>query len=81
MKQNKGASAVLDQIYTTRRENLRALSGGADGRSRVGAKLGYSVQYMSQLIGVNPTRDISEKAARTIEEKLDLVNGWLDVAR
>lgn len=81
MKQQKDAGAVLEQIYNTRRENLRGLCGGNNDRARVAEKLGYSVQYMSQLIGVSPIRQITEKAARTIEVKLGLVNGWLDVVR
>ncbi len=81
MKQPKTAGDVLDLIYKTRRDNLRTLAGRGDDRADVAFRLGYSLQYMSQLIGVSPKRTINEKAARTIEAKLGLANGWLDVAR
>lgn len=81
MKQKDTPSAVLQRIYETRRDNLRLLAEGAGGAAGVGGKIGYSGQYMSQLIGMNPIRVINEKAARTIEAKLKLANGWLDVAR
>ncbi len=81
MKQQAESSDALERIYMTRRENLRMLASAPSSPGELGGKLGFSSQYLSQLIGANPTRTVSEKAARRIEDVLGLNNGWLDVAR
>lgn len=81
MKMNTPSGSVLDRIYETRRANLRALAAPPASATTVGVRLGFTPQYMGHLIGRNPTRTISEKTARVIEEKLGLAGGWLDVAR
>lgn len=75
------SSTVLDKIYATRRANLKSLTIPPASSASLCEKLDFTPQYLSQLIGMNHSRTVSEKAARTIEEKLGLANGWLDVAR
>jgi len=42
-------------------------------------KLGYSnASFIVQMTGPNPTREVTEKTARKIEQTLDLPIGWLD---
>lgn len=66
-------------VYTTRRENLRALTREWGGPTSLSKKLGHSNgSYLAQLIGPHPSREISEKVAREIETKLGLPLGWLD---
>ncbi len=70
---------ALAPVYEVRRENLRALAeGSAAGLAR---KLSVSAAYMSQLIGVTPTRTVSERMARRAEQALGLHQGWLDIKR
>jgi hypothetical protein len=66
------------KIFEIRRENLREL---AAARTTTGlAKiLGYRhPSFISQMIGPNPTREITEKSARSYERKLSLESGYLD---
>lgn len=66
-------------VYHTRRENLRALMREWGGPTSLAKKLGHANgSYLAQLIGPNPSRDISEKVAREIESKLGLPSNWLD---
>ena len=58
---------------------MRKLIKARGGAGALARQLGHkSGSYLSQIAGPNPTRDISEPAAREIEEKLDLSTGWLD---
>jgi hypothetical protein len=66
-------------VYNTRRDNLRRICGEWGGPTSLAKKLGHSNgSYLAQLIGPNPSREISEKVAREIEGKLTLPTGWLD---
>ena len=66
------------EIIVIRRENLRALA-AIHGKKTLSIKLGYlQPSFLSQMIGPNPTRDISEKSARSYERKLSLEDGFLD---
>lgn len=52
-----------------RRENLRRLIAACGGPSAVADRLGYSnASYVVQMTGPNPTRPVSERTARTVEE-------------
>ena len=65
--------------YQTRRHNLRNLIAEWGGPTSLAAKLGYSNgSYVAQLAGPHPSREISEKVARTIEQRLALPANWLD---
>lgn len=69
----------MPSIYDVRRQNLRALIREWRGPTSLARKLGHSNgSYLAQLIGPNPSREISEKVARGIEAKLNLPLGWLD---
>lgn len=69
----------MKSIYDIRRENLRALMKTWGGPTTLAKKLGHSNgSYLAQIAGPNPRRDISEKVAREIEQKLALAIGYLD---
>lgn len=69
----------MKSVYETRRENLRKLMHEWGGPTSLAKKLGHSNgSYIAQLVGPNPSREISEKVAREMEGKLGLPVGWLD---
>ena len=69
----------MRSVYEQRRVNLRALAQQWGGPTSLAKKLGHSNgSYLAQLIGPNPSRDVSEKTAREIEQRLGLPIGWLD---
>lgn len=66
-------------IYEVRRVNLRKLMADWGGPTSLSARLGHSNgSYLAQLVGPNPSREVSEKVARSIEAKLGLPLGWMD---
>lgn len=69
----------MRSVYETRRDSLRTLITQWGGPTSLAKKLGHSNgSYVAQLVGPNPSREISEKVARQIEGKLGLPVGWLD---
>lgn len=69
----------MQSAFDIRRTNLRKLMEQWGGPTSLAAKLGHSNgSYMAQLAGPHPTRDVSEKVARDIENKLQLPPGWMD---
>lgn len=69
----------MKSVYVTRRENMRGLMTQWGGPTSLAKKLGHSNgSYIAQLVGPNPSREISEKVARDMEAKLGLPIGWLD---
>jgi hypothetical protein len=69
----------MRSVYDQRRENLRGLMTQWGGPTSLAKKLGHSNgSYVAQLVGPNPSREISEKVARDMEAKLSLPVGWLD---
>jgi hypothetical protein len=69
----------MKSVYDQRRENLRGLMSQWGGPTSLAKKLGHSNgSYVAQLVGPNPSREISEKVARDMEAKLGLPIGWLD---
>jgi hypothetical protein len=65
-------------VYEIRRTNLRKLIADTSA-ANVSKQLGYTnASFLSQMAGPNPSRQVSEKQARQIEEKLGLRPGWLD---
>ena len=70
---------VLSQIASTRRANLRRLA-DEHGATALATKLGWqSVSFLTQMIGPNPCRTVTERTARVIEHRLGLEPGWLDL--
>lgn len=62
-----------------RRERLRSLI-EQSSVSKLSSQLGYrQPSFLSQMAGPNPTREITEKTARSFEKKLGLPNGALDL--
>jgi len=69
----------LKYTQALRRLNLRQLIADHGGPTNLALKLGHSNgSFLSQLAGPNPTRPVSERVARHIEQALDLPLGWLD---
>lgn len=66
-------------IHKMRRVNLRRLIEQWGGPTTLAKRLGHaSGSYLAQLAGPNPSREVNEKVARSIEQSLDLPQGWLD---
>ena len=71
----------MDRLLKARRENLRRVVKQLGGPTATAKLLGHANgSFLPQLIGPNPGRDISERVARDIEEKLQLPLGSLDNA-
>lgn len=73
----------MSNVSEVRRENIRTLL-SAQGRGGV-SKLSRALQlknpsFLSQMVGPNPTREVTEKVARKIEEVTGLPSGALDKA-
>jgi hypothetical protein len=69
----------MADTFDNRRRNLRQLIEQWGGPKPLSDKLGYSnSSFMVQMAGPNPTREVTEKTARRIEQTLDLPPGWLD---
>ena len=69
----------MKAVMDLRRENLRTLMKTWGGPTSLARKLGHANgSYLAQLAGPKPTRAVSEKVAREIEETLLLPHGWLD---
>jgi len=73
----------MNKLYTTRVENLRRVVEMTEGGAvRVAEAMGYRHRsFISQMAGANPTRNITEKTARAIEEAMGLTSGWMDISR
>lgn len=66
------------KVFEIRKVNLQALA-EIHGAANLSAKLGYrQPSFLSQMIGPNPTRQLSEKNARQYEEVMGLPAGYLD---
>lgn len=64
-----------------RRENLRRLINESGGPSALAKRLGYSnASFLVQMAGPKPMRQVTEKTARSFEEKLGLPSGYFESA-
>lgn len=69
----------MSKVTDVRRENIRALIKERGGVSRLTKAMAYkNASFLSQMAGPNPTREVTEKTARKIEEVLGLESGVLD---
>jgi len=69
----------MKSVYEQRRANLRTLAVQWGGPTSLARKLGHANgSYLAQLIGPNPSRELSEKTAREIEQALGLPVAWMD---
>ncbi|CUI38514.1 NUMOD4 motif [Achromobacter xylosoxidans] len=68
----------LAAVYTARLTHLRKIAENEGGQDALARRLGVSQPCISQLIGKNPERNISERTARRIERLLQLPIGSLD---
>lgn len=81
-KSRPTAENVLKAVSQARRNNLRKLIGTARYVTQVdlASALGVTDSYLSQLLGPNPIRRVTEPTARKFEYKLGLRTGSLDHA-
>lgn len=68
----------LAAVYAARLAHLRKIAEDEGGQDALARRLGVSQPCISQLIGKNPERNISERTARKIEARLALPIGRLD---
>lgn len=75
----KTAAQARQELLQTRRDNLRAVAAERGGVTGLAKTLGYKgPSYLSQMIGPQHNRDISESTAREIEHALGLPVRFLD---
>lgn len=68
------------KLEDIRRANARALIAAQGGVTKVSKKLGHtSASFLSQQTGPTPSRDVTEKTVRQLEEAYRLPKGALDV--
>lgn len=80
---SKLQSQETERLYLLRRDNLRALAEKHGGGKWLAEKLGRGPSQISQLIGRRShdyvkSKNIGNKLARDIEQKLGIESGWLD---
>lgn len=69
----------MPTVSEIRRDNIRALVTGRGALSKLSKAIGHNnPSFLSQQVGPNPTRPVTEKTARKIEEALKLAPGSLD---
>lgn len=62
-----------------RRKQLQKLIAQQGSSRKLSQLLGYSnASFLTQMAGPSPTRDVTEKTARKIEQTLGLPEKWLD---
>ena len=70
---------MTEQLAIARRENMRKLIQHWGGPSVLAKKMGHvNASFLVQMAGPNPTRNVSERTARTVEQALGLEAGWVD---
>ena len=70
---------LMTPASQVRRHHLRVLADQRGGATALAHAVGLTKARMSQLIGSNPTGEMGERVARSIEEALSLPSGWLDL--
>lgn len=69
----------MSDIHDIRRDNVRRLMRQYGSPAVLSEKLGYAnSSYLAHIAGPNPSKNIGERAARDMEEKLGLPDNWLD---
>jgi len=81
MLTKRDRTAMLKALETTRRTraaNLAIAAEKAGGWEALGKLCAQSPDFLKNLAGPQPQRDIGEKLARRIEFDLGVPQGWLD---
>jgi len=69
----------MSKVAEYRRENIRALIDQRGGQTRLSKAMGWkNSSFLAQQVGPNPTREVTEKTARRIEEVMRLEPGTRD---
>jgi len=72
---------VVERVYRVRIANLQALAAWYGSQGQLARALGIAPAQLSQMIGANPSRPVTERAARDFEQKLGLDLGALDLMK
>lgn len=71
----------MSKVSEYRRENIRRLVDQRGGLTKLSKAIGQrNPSFLTQMVGPNPSREVSERTARRIEEAMGLENGVLDRA-
>lgn len=70
---------MIMDINGIRRDNLRKLIEKMKSQAELADKLEMDPSYLSQIAGINPSKNIGTRVARDIEKKLGLFVGWMDL--
>lgn len=73
----KSCNTHMD-VYKIRLLNLRALARQEGGITALADRLDKSQSRISQLIGINPIKNIGSRTAREVERKFKKSEGWMD---
>lgn len=65
-------------VAKIRRDNMRRLIQEHGGPKALAERIGIANSFVVQMAGPNPTREVSERTARKVEDTLDLPGGWMD---
>jgi hypothetical protein len=68
----------LQELQRLRADNIRYWRDRAGGWAQLARLSGESIAWLTQLAGDNPSRQVSERVARKLEENWGLTPGWLD---
>jgi transcriptional regulator with XRE-family HTH domain len=67
-----------DKMQKRRIQNMRTLAARYETQADLAKALGWTPSYLSQLVGPNPSRTLTDRSARWIEAELKLPSGVLD---
>ena len=71
----------MHKVSEYRRDNIRRLVEQRGGLTKLSKALGHNnPSFLTQMVGPNPTREVSERTARRVEEATGLEPGVLDRA-
>jgi hypothetical protein len=70
----------LERVYRIRCENMRKIvQSMGNNKAQVARTLGLSAPFITHIAGDPPIRTIGERLARSIEQKLGLASGFMDM--
>ena len=82
MKKSPARQDPLTNLLKTRALNVKKLMADFAGPAKLSKKLEFSSpSFLHAITAPHPRRTLSEKLARTWEQKLGLPAGWMDVSR
>ena len=79
MRDRKAGYKKVQETQRIRAENIRYWRDRAGGWTELGKLTGMDPHRLMAVAGANPTRQIGEALARTLEVNWKLPAGWLDI--